>query len=72
MSKDGRHRGDAFTASGTDGRTGFIDNLTISTNVPTDLSLDGDALSDWWELNSFGNRAQTPEGGADQDGLTNL
>ncbi|MBM4092469.1 MAG: DUF2341 domain-containing protein, partial [Planctomycetes bacterium] len=54
------------------GERGVMDNLTISTNMPPDLSLDGDALPDAWELLYFGNLAQSESDDPDNDGLTNL
>jgi len=56
----------------TTGSRGSLDNLTVSTNVPSGLSLDGDNLPDDWEMAHFGNLDQTDDGDPDHDGLTNL
>jgi|GEM_PF-1561034 len=53
------------------GKRGVMDNLTISTNMPPDLSLDGDDLPDVWELQWFGNLDETADDDPDHDGLTN-
>lgn len=54
------------------GECGFLDNLSITLSMPSDLSLDGDSLPDAWEMVQFGNLAQTDSGDPDNDGLTNL
>jgi hypothetical protein len=61
---------DKFVALTLTGHEGTMDNLSISTQIPADLSLDGDALPDLWELQHFGNLDQTGAGDADQDALT--
>ena len=54
------------------GERGVMDNLSVSTNQPANLSLDNDALPDAWELQHFGDLAQTGSADPDADGLSNL
>lgn len=42
------------------------------TFVVAETDVDGDGLPDWWEMQYFGNLAQTANGDPDGDGLTNL
>ena len=56
----------------TKGNRGNMDNLTVSTNMPSGLSLDGDNLPDDWEMAHFGNLDQTDNGDFDHDGLSNI
>ncbi|MEI6516415.1 MAG: hypothetical protein WCO77_10575, partial [bacterium] len=54
------------------GYQGGMDALSITTNKPAGLSLDGDLLPDDWEIQYFGNLNQTDSSDSDQDGLTDL
>lgn len=63
---------DRFTAFTMAGYRGFLDNLRISTQMPTNLDLDADGLPDAWEFAHFGNLDQTPLDDLDYDGLNNL
>ena len=60
-----------FTMVSFVGGQSGVDSLSISTNKPTGLSLDGDRLPDDWELAQFGNLDQTDTGDADSDGVNN-
>ncbi|MEI6789034.1 MAG: LamG-like jellyroll fold domain-containing protein, partial [bacterium] len=61
-----------FTAVSLKGSQGGMDALTITTNQPAGLSLDGDHLPDDWEMANFGSLDQVDSGDPDHDGLTNL
>ncbi len=50
----------------------FLDGIVISTERPTGLSLDGDALPDEWEIARFGDLSHDGSGDSDGDGMTDL
>jgi hypothetical protein len=54
------------------GKRGGLDALNVSTNQPSGLSLDGDWLSDDWELANFGNLDQPDADDPDHDGVSNF
>lgn len=61
-----------FSSLSMTGEKGGGDAFTVGTNQPPNLSLDGDSLSDDWELQHFWNLSQTDTGDPDEDGATNL
>lgn len=63
---------DRFTAFTMQGYAGFLDNLSISTQIPPDLDLDTDELPDAWEIEHFGSTNQGADDDADGDGLSNM
>ena len=62
----------AITQYELSGRVGFSDQITVSTNEPSGLGLDGDNLPDDWELVYFGDLDEVDDGDPDYDGLVNL
>ena len=61
-----------FGCVGIRGESGILDDVVVSTNEPSNLSVDYDNLPDQWELEHFGNHDQTETADADSDGLSNL
>ncbi len=61
-----------FSAFRIEAAEAMLDAVAITTNMPIDLSLDGDRLPDLWELYWFGNLDQTDSDDPDGDGLNNL
>ena len=61
-----------FSRLALSARRGQVDNLMITTNQPSALSLDWDFLLDEWEQTYFGDLDEVNTGDPDGDGLNNL
>jgi len=61
-----------FTSFTMEGKKGFADSITISTNAPADLDVDWDNLPNTWEQTYFGCLDSGDDDDPDGDGLTNL
>ena len=51
---------------------GFMDNVGVTTNEPDGVSMEGNLISDNWQMQYFGNLNQIDSGDPDHDGLSNL
>ncbi len=59
----------AFTVTG---QKAFVDALSVTGGRLASVSLDGDSLSDDWEMANFGDLAAGDDGDQDGDGVSNL